>query len=188
MPGARVPPPTERPPAPDSPPPELTIDLMAPLPELKYDKESRLQLKEQAWNYLELAMKKAKVDLSFKLPWDLTNDEIVDPVNLDALVEMPNPYYDGSMVMCAVCNNVLDDHHPGSIKHRKRMEQMQDRAWRMSDYGMECIRGRRMQAYHTMLVDRLSWQCCSQEWRLKQVPPPVCIPREPGPAAEAPVA
>ena len=62
---------------------------------------------------------------------------------------------------------------------------MHDRNWRISDYGMECIRGRRMQAYHTMLVDRLSWECCSQECQLKQVPPPVCIPRDPGPAAEA---
>ena len=44
-----------------------------------------------------------------------------------------------------------------------------------------------MQAYNSMLVDRLSWACCSQECQLKQVPPPVCIPCDPSPAAEAPV-
>ena len=43
-----------------------------------------------------------------------------------------------------------------------------------------------MQAYNSMLVDRLGWECCSQECKLKQVPPPVCIPCDPGLAAEAP--
>ena len=164
-PGVRPPgqPVEQRPPPPESPPPELEIDLMAPLPEPKYDKNSRLSLNEQAWNYLVLATKKAKVDPSFKLPWELTDEQIADPVNLDALIRMPNPYYDGSVEMCAVCNNVLDDHHPGSKKHRKRMEEVQDRNWRISEYGKETIRSRRMQAYNSMLVDRLSWECCSQE-------------------------
>ena len=159
---------------------------MAPLPEPKFDRESRLTLSEQVWHYLELMVKKASVDLTFELPWALTDEQIADPVTLDALIEMLNPYYDGSVTMCAVCNNVLDEHHPGSKKHLKRMEQMQDRFWRMSDYGMETIRGRRMQAFHTMLVDRLSWECCTQECQLRKVPPPLCIPRQAGPARAAP--
>ena len=37
---------------------------MAPLPEPKFDKESRLTLSDQAWYYLELVVKKAKADPS----------------------------------------------------------------------------------------------------------------------------
>ena len=49
--------------------------------------------------------------------------------------------------MCAVCNNVLDEYHPASKKHMKRMVEMQDRAWRESEYGKETIRSRRKQTY-----------------------------------------
>ena len=186
VPGMPAQPPEERPAPPASPPPEISIDLMAPLPEPRFDKNSCITLSEQAWNYLELVVKKAKVDPDFILPWDLTDEQIADPVNLDALVQMTNPYYDGSVKHCGVCNNVLTDDHPQSKKHLKRMEEVTDRNWRISDNGKETIRNRRMQAFHSMLVDRLSWECCTQECQLKRVPPPVCIPRDPGPAAEAP--
>ena len=70
---------------------------------------------------MELAVRKASVDPRFELPWALTNEQIVDPLTLDALMEMPNPYYDGSVTMCAVCNNVLDEYHPESKKYLKSM-------------------------------------------------------------------